>query len=269
MRLLPAGYRFSQGSLATSQRCQRRFYLRYLRRLSWPAAADAAGLAKEQGSVRGRFFHHLVHQHALGLRVDEQVAANGDPVLAEWWANYLKNPPQGLPAGKAFPELELWVPLGSWRLTARFDRVIAGEDGRLCIVDWKTGGGEPAAYLDTWQTLVYCFVLCEAGSLITGGASPTPAQVSLCYWPAAFPDQVQWYQYDQASHARAREKLLGAVEGLAGLASREAFAQTTEIQHCLSCEYRSYCARGAGVGAGWEDEEEEEEDWGLAPGLEP
>lgn len=112
MGLLPAGFRFSQGSLATSALCRRRFFLRYLRRLNWPAAADEAGLAKERGSVRGRLFHHLVHQHALGLAVEAQVAASGDPVLAQWWANYLQNPPRGVPAGEVFSELELWVPLG-------------------------------------------------------------------------------------------------------------------------------------------------------------
>lgn len=268
MGLLPAGFRFSQGSLAASELCPRRFYLRYLRRLNWPAAADEAGLAKERGSARGRLFHQLIHQHALGLPMDAQVAASGDPVLAQWWANYLNQPPQGLPAGEILSELELWVPLGRWWLTARFDRVVADSDGGLWIIDWKTGRGEPATYLETWQTLVYCFVLCEGGALLIGGARVVPERISLCYWSAAFPDRVQWYRYDQVRHARAREKLQAAIGSLAGLASPEGFAKTPDMQHCLNCEYQSYCARGPGVGAGWETDEEDEEEWGSAPGLE-
>ena len=267
MEILPAGFRFSQGSLAASALCHRRFYLRYLRHLSWPSAADGPGLAKERGAARGHLFHHLVHQHALGLAVEAQVAASDDPVLARWWTNYLQHPPLGVPAGEIFSELELWVPLGTWWLTARFDRVIVGREGGLWVIDWKTGGGEPAAYLDTWQTLVYCFVLCEGGSLLTGGAEVAPEQISLCYWPAAFPEQVQWHQYDRSRHELAREKLQAAFGFLAELASPEAFAKTPEKQRCQNCEYQSYCARGPGVGAGWETDGDEEEDWGLAPGL--
>jgi RecB family exonuclease len=269
MGLLPAGFRFSQASLATGEGCRRRFYLRYLRRLNWPPAADQAGLAKEEGARRGRLFHHLVHQHALGLAVEAQVEASGDPVLAQWWANFLNSPPKGVPAGEAYAELELWVPLEGWWLTARFDRVVVGGDGRLYIVDWKTGGGLPAAPLARWQTLVYCFVLCEGGALLKGGAPLAPEQLSLCYWPAAHPDQAQWHHYDQAPHQRGREQIAALAKELAGLERPEDFVQTSELGRCADCEFRSYCARGAGVGVGWEsDEGEEEEGWELIPPLE-
>ncbi|MBI2506460.1 MAG: PD-(D/E)XK nuclease family protein [Candidatus Latescibacteria bacterium] len=263
MALLPEGFRFSQGSLATGEWCLRRFYLRYLRRLSWPAAADDAGEAKERGAARGRLFHHLVHQHALGLEVEALVAASKDPELAEWWSNFKHHPPVGLPEGEVFSELELWVPLGPGWLTARFDRVVVGQGGRLCIVDWKTGRGLPAEYLASWQTLVYCFVLSEGGSLLRGGVPVEPAQISLCYWPAAFPDQVQWHRYDRTQHDQARERLERSAGFLAGLQTREEFCMTEDLKRCASCEFQSYCSRGAGVGAGWEFDEEEEEDWGL------
>lgn len=270
MGLLPAGFRFSQASLATSEGCLRRFYLRYLRRLNWPAAADRAGLAKEEGAARGRLFHHLVHQHTLGLAVDEQVAASADPVLAQWWANFIRFPPQGVPAGEIHAELELWVPLGQWWLTARFDRVVVGQGGDLCIVDWKTGSGLPSAHLASWQTLVYCFVLCEGGALLKGGVPVAPEQISLCYWPAPSPDQVQWHHYDRVQHQRGRERIEALAGRLASVERPEEFGKTADLQRCGDCEFRAYCARGTGVGPGWECEaEEEDESWGLIPVLEP
>ena len=263
MALLPAGFRFSQASLATSERCLRRFYLRYLRRLNWPSSVRVAGAEKEEAAERGRFFHQLIHQQTLGLEVEPLVAASGDPELAIWWGNYLRQPPAGLPLGQVFSELELWAPLGPWWLAARFDRVVVGQEGRLCIVDWKTGQRPPSAYLSTWQTLVYCYVLSEGGALLKGGTPVEPGQISLCYWPAEFPDQVQWYRYSAVLHEQARVRLEEAAKALAGLETKEDFPKTQDQQLCSDCEFQSFCARGAARGNGWgfAEEEEEEEDW--------
>ena len=260
MALLPAGFRFSQASLVASERCRRRFYLRYLRQLAWPAPSGPAGEGVDQAAERGRFFHHLVHQDALGLEVAPLVAASGDLELMAWWENYRRSPPAGLPQGVVFSELELWVPLGPWWLAARFDRVVVGTDGRVCIADWKTGRQPPAAYLDSWQTLVYCYVMCEGGGLLRGGEVVEPGQLSFCYWSAQFPEQVQWHHYSAALHQQARLRLEQVTGALAALERREDFAKTEDESSCQGCEFRAFCARKGVPGKGW-DLGEEEEDW--------
>ncbi len=270
MGLLPAGFRFSQASLSTGEGCLRRFYLRYLRRLNWPAAADAAGLAKEAGAARGRLFHHLVLQHSLGLEVEEEVQAQGDPVLARWWHNFLSHPPLGVPEGQVYSEIELWVPLGPWRLRARFDRVVVAEAGAVCIVDWKTGASDPERLLESWQTLVYCFAACEGGVSLTRGRQVDPGKVSLCYWQAERPAEDLWYRYSSTRHREARTRIENLVQHLAALPDPEAFTLTQENHRCAECEFRAYCGRGTGVGQGWESEPDGgEEDQELALWLEP
>jgi hypothetical protein len=267
--LLPQGFRFSQASLATAEACARRFYLRYLARLRWPAAADPVGLAREKGAARGRLFHHLVLQHTLGLPVAAEVEAQQDPVLARWWRHFLQYPPPGVPQGRVFVEIELWVPLGPWRLRARFDQVVLDERGDLCILDWKTGSPPPQGYLGSWQTRVYAFAASEGGALFTGSGPVVPEQVSLCYWQAAHPAAVQWYRHRAAAHAEVRAQTEALASRLADYGDREQFELTTDRDQCRTCEFRAYCGRGEGVGPGWEHEEEEGEgDEGLAPPLE-
>jgi len=256
MGLLPAGFRFSQASLATGEGCPRRFYLKYLRRLNWPGAADPAGLALERGADRGRLFHHLAVQHHLGLPVEAQVQASGDPVLSRWWDHFLCHPPQGVPKGEVYLELELWVPLGAWWLRARFDKVVVGPE-EVCIVDWKTGSGN-RDFLESWQTLVYCFAACEGGAALSQGRTLLPEQVSLCYWHAEKPQAPLWRRHGEEAHQQARSRIESLVGQLSGLENPDAFAMTEDPQRCAACEFRAYCGRGSGVGPGWEEEGEEE-----------
>ena len=163
---LPA---LSQSALSAFARCRRRFYLRFVRRLEWPAPLTGSEQEWERSMRRGERFHLLVQQDALGLPADEIVRASGDAELAAWWERYRRHPPPP-PEGPRIAlhaELELEVSLaGGQRLVARFDRLeVSGGAGgaRLDIVDWKTGAPAPRERLErSWQTSVYRFVALEA-----------------------------------------------------------------------------------------------------------
>jgi len=71
--VLPAGFRFSQGSLEDYEQCRRRFFLRHVAQLDWPAPATVEAEAWEAALGRGQLFHQLVHQDALGLDVSPTV----------------------------------------------------------------------------------------------------------------------------------------------------------------------------------------------------
>ena len=269
----------SQSALSAFARCERRFYLRYVRRLEWPAPLTGSEQEWERSLRRGERFHLLVQQDALGLPADEIVRASGDAELAAWWERYRRHPPPP-PEGPRIAlhaELELEVSLaGGRRLVARFDRLeVSGGPGgaRLDIVDWKTGAPAPRERLErSWQTSVYRFVALEAAPSLAPG--PVAAEgIRFVYWQSALPERPVVLHYDGEQHEEARRRIESSAaqieEGLEK--GEEAFPRTEDIGACRHCPYRSYCARGreAGPGLDFDAEEEGEADGWLAPPGDP
>ena len=79
----------SQSSLQDYHDCPRRFELRYLQRLAYPAIETEPALENEKHQQEGEYFHRLVQQHLIGIP-KEQIGklANTDN-LQRWWENYL------------------------------------------------------------------------------------------------------------------------------------------------------------------------------------
>jgi hypothetical protein len=59
---LPEGFQFSQASLQDYVDCPRRFQLRYLVNLDWPAVEAEPVLKHERHMERAGLFHQMVHQ---------------------------------------------------------------------------------------------------------------------------------------------------------------------------------------------------------------
>jgi CRISPR/Cas system-associated exonuclease Cas4 (RecB family) len=258
MSVLPQAFAYSQSSLSAYAQCKRRFFLRYARRLEWPAAMTLEAEAREEAIGRGLLFHHLAHQQAVGVEVEETVRQSGDALLREWWRNFREKPPP-LPEGRTLVEVQLSVPLGKARLVARYDRVVLGRDGRACIVDWKTGQQQPqqSDYENNWQTLVYRYALVEGGSVLTGGTQVPPERVWLVYWHAHYPEALRPVAYSAKEHQEARHRLEEVVAQIGGLEGEEDFPKTEDLEQCQRCAYQAYCGRGRGPALEWEIDEEE------------
>ena len=271
MPALPADFIFSQASLQDYVECRRRFQLRYLLALAWPAVAAEPADEYEAHLSQGETFHRLIHQHQLALateRLAEMVAAadqeaEGAAQLGVWWQNYLAAGPTDLP-GQRYPELALSAPVGSHRLLAKYD-LIAIEPGRQAvIVDWKTSQHRPKrAWLAArLQTRVYRYVLAEAGGHLNPrpealpdltaprpaataslGCGIQPDQITMRYWFANFPDQPELLPYDATQHAADRKYLAGLIAEIAG-AGEDDFSLTDDATRCRYCAYRSLCGRG-------------------------
>ena len=268
---LPPDFGFSQGSLQDYVDCPRRFWLRYLRRLAWPAIQAEPVADAEMQMLRGEWYHRLVQQHGLGISatrleraaaaIDEMLetgiasAANaGDDAaqggnLVTWWRNYLASPPPDLPTGGP-RELTLATTVAGRRLTAKYDLVAADPGRRAVIVDWKTGrlrSARPrlAARL---QTRVYRYVLVEAGGDLNEGLRWRPEQVSMVYWFANTPDKPEIFPYDTAQYRADGRYLAGLVGEIVARPAEEPFAMTGETARCAYCVYRSLCDRGREAG---------------------
>jgi CRISPR/Cas system-associated exonuclease Cas4 (RecB family) len=276
-------FQFSQGSLQDYVECKRRFQLRYIYALQWPALEVEPAELYEQHAADGEAFHRLIHQHLLGLPVDlltrmaESATENTDDDatlteetgedtgrLLHWWENYLASGPAELPAAR-YPELTLSAPVGDYRLLAKYDLVAVEPGSRAIIVDWKTSRNRPT---QTWlaqrlQTRVYRYVLTQAGSHLNLGAAILPGQIIMLYWFANHPDRPERLPYDETQRdadARFLSRLVNEIT----TAGEDDFPKTEDVRRCRFCAYRSLCDRG--VEAGDMDEQAPEDEGEPEPG---
>ena len=81
---LPSGFAFSQSSLQDYSDCPRRFQLRYIEQLQWPAVETEPVLENERRQQEGQLFHRMVQQHLIGLPAEKlsQLAQSTQPYRA-------------------------------------------------------------------------------------------------------------------------------------------------------------------------------------------
>src|SRR3990172_11487347 len=174
---IPAQFTFSQTSLQDYADCPRRFQLRYLDRLVYPAAESEPALENERHQQEGQYFHRLAQQYRLGIPPEKLARMANTPDLGRWWENFINSKDlSGLsPALRSgelrkdlsglYPELTLSAPLGDFRLVAKYDLIAVTGDEKIVIYDWKTYRKRPRdEWLSArWQTRVYRAMLVAAG----------------------------------------------------------------------------------------------------------
>jgi CRISPR/Cas system-associated exonuclease Cas4 (RecB family) len=267
MSLLPVQFQFSQRSLQDYVDCRRRFQLRYLQHLAWPAVEAEPLLDQEQRMLVGAEFHRLIHRHLLGVPAERLTAMleSGDSTsedLRRWWGNYLQyagdlvgfSEPDD-PVRNTLVETNLSAPLGDFRLLGKYDliRWFDGEAGsKVLIVDWKTSQKVPPRewLADRLQTRVYPYLLAQAG---LPGEELSPDQIEMVYWYAEHPQEPQRFPYSSQQHHSNREYLSGLVAEIENLDEGE-FYLTPEESRCKFCTYRSLCDRGIGAGVSEQDD---------------
>jgi len=264
MTALPTDFHFSQGSLQDYVDCRRRFELRYLLRLAWPAVETEPVLESERRMLAGQAFHHLVQQHLLGVPVERLTQmANGFSFagqdLPRWWANYLSSalPSLGLerlpdPAVQLEVETTLSATLSGFRLLAKYDAILRQQSDssvRFVIVDWKTSRNRPrrAWLAGRLQTRLYPCLLVAAGAFLNDQKPIDPDQVEMIYWFAEHPNDAERFAYTESQYNQDREYLSGLMAEIEHLGESEFFL-TDQVERCEFCTYRSLCERGVRAG---------------------
>jgi hypothetical protein len=269
---LPADFQFSQGSLQDYVDCPRRFQLRYLLRLAWPAVEAEPALENERHLQQGAAFHRLIHQHVLGLSPERLSSMATDKDLTRWWHNYLNSAP-ARQAESRYPEVLLSAPVSGHRLVAKYDLIaLMGSSGlgqrpspieKAIILDWKTYRKRPRRrwLAERLQTRVYPYLLVRAGSHLNEGRPFQPEQVEMVYWFANFPEDPERFPYDAAQYDEDGDYLASLVEEIKNLEDDD-FPLTPQERRCRYCLYRSLCRRGVRAGPFDEDEVESESEVG-------
>jgi CRISPR/Cas system-associated exonuclease Cas4 (RecB family) len=271
---LPTDFQFSQGNLQDYVDCPRRFQLRHLLRLAWPAVEAEPALENERHLQQGAAFHRLVHQHVLGLSPERLSSIVTDKDLSRWWHNYLNSAPADLSESR-YPEIILSAPVRGHRLVAKYDLIAVGPvlsaaEGpgqQTAILDWKTSRKRPRRkwLAERLQTKVYPYLLVQAGSHLNEGRPFQPEQVEMVYWFADFPEDPERFPYDAAQYDEDGDYLASLIEEIKNLGD-DGFPPTTQEQRCRYCLYRSLCQRGVRAGPFDEagSEPEEGDDFGIS-----
>jgi len=248
----------SQTSLQDYNDCPRRFELRYLQQLAYPAIETEPALENEKHQREGEYFHRLVQQYFTGIPVDEITKLANTDNLKRWWENFLQS--EGLTSLKSLSvlktEFTLSAPLGKFRLVAKYD-LIAHQNNTFIIYDWKTYRKRPRNewLAIRWQTRVYRALLAQAGSHLNGGQQINPEQIEMRYWFADFPNEPASFPYQADQFKRDWD---GLTKISAEISSASSYPKTDEVAKCSYCPYRSYCNRGVRAGETLEAELETE-----------
>lgn len=246
---LPNDFIFSQSSLQDYDECPRRFELRYIKNLRYPALVTENALAYEEQKRRGDRFHKMIQQYLLGVPADLLAKSLGDDELAGWWQTFMDVGLSGLPP-KRYVETTLQTYLQGYRLTAKYDLLAIEPSRQAVIMDWKTTSYVPPPeeehiLKNCLQTTVYRYVLAQAGAYLYGETIP-PENIRMIYFFAARDGQRITFDYSMRQMQADEDKLLKLI----GDIQRERIFPLTEQQekHCRYCRFRSHCNRGDRAG---------------------
>jgi len=258
---LPLDFQFNQANLQDYQTCPRRFKLRYLEQLRWPAIESSPVHETERLAKLGTDFHHLVRQHLdcqrLGfdmVEVETRLSAMAVAHdLQQWWESYLHFRPAILNESQIYPEITFSTPLQGYRLVARFDALAVTPQGQVTIIDWKTALRKPRqeALAKRWQTRVYPYVLAQAGAALlpTAEARIDPADIRMVYWyPAEVDNHETTFLYNHTLFAETEMQLSHLIEQIKSAAEQADFPLANSVYPCQYCVYRSLCNRGDKAG---------------------
>lgn len=251
-------FAFSQSALEDYKECRRRFQLRYIEGVRWPAPRALPIEEAERLMERGARFHRMAQQALVGVpleRLEEIAADSGDADLVTWWRGFAALLPT-LEAARRYVEVGLAAPLGRHRLVARYDLILLEESGRAVIYDWKTSQRRPrpTSLANRLQSRIYPALLALAGNALNGGTPIAPQSIEMVYWFSADPAHPERTVYSPERF----EQDLAELQALTGEIERlgaEDFEMTADEQACRFCTFRSLCARGpAGRVSEWEAE---------------
>jgi len=239
---------FSARSLQDYLDCPRRFYLRYIRNISWPAIPGDPILEIEENLHNGRQFHQLACQFLSGI--PEELLNNrtkGSP-LREWLSTFIDYV-NTLQIGTAFVEETLVTELNGRQIQARYDLIFQDHDGSISIIDWKTTGAEPRkSFLqEKMQTIIYPFILAESLEELFPGNRFDERIINMRYWYVNYPRIIVEFTHGEKEQIENRKILSELISEIINKEPDD-FSKTKDKSLCRFCTYRSLCERGSLAG---------------------
>lgn len=258
---LPKNLLISQSALQDYMDCPRRFELRHLQHLQWPALQSEPVLEQEHRMEMGQQFHQMVQQHQMGLDPSQVSSIQYGADVDLWWNNYLHSDILAKLPRQRYVEYPLIAPFAGSRMMAKYDLLAVDPGKRLVILDWKTSHKRPSLdrLKSRMQSRLYPYLLTLAGAQINHQQNPLPEQVEMIYWFTEYPGQPAIFQYSLQQYKADLDLFLLMVKEIEGLQPDE-FPLTPDVKNCQFCVYRSLCNRGTRAGNADEIEEDDSGD---------
>jgi hypothetical protein len=255
---LTKDFHFSSQSLQDYVDCPRRFELRYLLCLNWPALETEPAIEQEHRQELGQRFHEIIHQVCLGLPEEAVLSQITDMELQGWWNNFSRSSLLANISGQKMAEFSLTASFANYRLVAKYDLLVIDYGQKITIFDWKTTSKTPlrAVLADRLQTRVYPFLVAEVGRAINKNQPIEASQVEMIYWFPAEPNKAVRFTYDQEQYLADKAFLSGLIREIEALAPGH-FLMTQDEKKCLYCRFRSFCNRGGRAGS-WNETVQDE-----------
>lgn len=253
---LPPDFVFSQSSLQDYADCPRRFELRYLLKIQWPALESEPVLEREHHAELGHQFHQMIHQSIIGIPESMITRQISDSDLLFWWQQFLLyNPIPELPS-RRLPEFTLSASLNHYRILAKYDLLSIDPGKKIIIVDWKTSHKKPSMknLHNRLQSRLYPFLIVYAGQALQDNIPVKSDQVEMMYWFTNEPEQPIRFIYDQAQYEEDKETITKMISEIIN-PTGNVFWMTEDEKKCQFCVYRSFCNRGIQAGD-WNETEE-------------
>lgn len=253
---LPDGFIFSSNNLQDYLECQRRFQLRSMDHLVWPAVQVEPIKEYEHMVEQDAKLHKILHQHSNGVseeQISQSIQYNEE--LQIWWKNYLSSLKDGTlrmisqSDNLRFREITLFASIGEFRLVAKYDLILIQANGKSVIIEWMTGKKHPdrSVLEEILYTRIAPFVLVGASPNLLRGKSISPDELELVYWFANQPDQTERFPYTQSKYQEDSKYLTDLISAI-NQKSDPVFPLTSNIERCRFCSYRSFCDRGTRPG---------------------
>ena len=253
---LPKNFQFNQSNLQDFVDCQRRFQLKYLLSLTWPSVEAQPVVEYERRTELGSLFHQMVHQYTLGIPANMLHVSSRYEELVPWWENFQYAISESgtihdawQTSSQRFAEVTVNGVLADARVVAKLDLVAINSNGKVSIFDWKTTRQPPKR---TWlaeriQTILYPWLLVQAGAFLNNNHTILPEQVEMIYWYAELPKAPVRFPYNQRKMQADQEELIKIIKKITQLEDSE-FNMTSDEHKCSFCVYRSLCVRGVQAG---------------------
>lgn len=241
---------FSQSNFQDFKECPRRFQLKVIDNISWPAAYLEPLSQLEKATDTGNKFHQLCHQFFSGIDSDSLTKTIIDPGLKLMWENFTDFA-NTIQADNRHSEIILSTPFMGHQIIAKYDMVLQTPEGKFIIYDWKTSTHKPSRTLlsQRFQTFLYPYILVNAGSGIFKADQISPADISMNYWYPMSSDPEELFPYSDTLYSDNIEYLTELISEIDGLIdSGSIFPLTDELDNCSKCIYRSLCERGIHAG---------------------
>jgi len=246
---VPNDFQFSQQNLQDYMDCPRRFELKYIQKLAWPAIQNEPVLEIERHLLMGSHFHNMIHQYVLGLPPETIASQLNDLDLMRWWNNFLSHDPLSNLPLQRFAEQTLSMPFLGYRIVGKFDLIAVKPEREIVIVDWKTSRTRlPHSFLSArLQTILYPFLFVRAGIHFNDRLPINPDLVRMIYWFTDFPAEMVVFPYNQEEFNHAQEYLNTMINRIIEKGSG-GYPLTQDEKLCQFCKYRSFCNRGSIAG---------------------